>query len=176
MKKRIPKKVLSLVISLALILLLTVGGTVAYVVIKTQTVRNAFQNTYVDSRVNVNGDVVDVTNTGNIPAYIRASIAVNWVDENGNVRGIAPTVTDYALQINEEAWYQDPATGFYYCISQVAPGQVTADLVTAVTLQTEAPQGYELRLEVVAEAIQAQGETDGTPAFQDAWGITGFGS
>lgn len=172
------KKGFLLLLSILLLLAVTVGGTVAFVMLRTEPVENQFAATYVTSRVNVSGDRINVTNTGNVSAYIRAAIVVNWVDSNGDIRGVAPTAADYTLGINDSQWQLDSDTDFYYCKTSVSAGGTTADLVTSITLNTPAPEGYSLSVEVVADAIQAQGDTDvgGKPAYQDAWGIDLYGS
>ena len=114
-----------------------------------------------------------MTNTGNVDAYIRAAVVVNWMDERGNVRGLAPVASEYVLKINSTDWQLDPDTGYYYYKASVSPSGTTKDLVVSATAAGTAPDGYHLSVEVVAEAIQAAGVTDnsGVPAYRDAWDI-----
>ena len=180
-------KTLTLVLSIALILALAAGGTVAYVVSRSGSVENKFEPAYVTSRVNVTEDKIDVTNTGDVDAYIRAAIVVNWMDASGNVRGASPVAgTDYELTLDADdtwadtcSWYRDPGTGFYYYKTSVASMGVTADLVKEIDVLVTPPAGYELSVEVVAEAIQAEGtitDAEGTrKAVADAWHITIYG-
>ena len=179
------KKNIALIVSVVLVLTLAVGGTLAYMVQRTGKVQNSFGQAYVTSQVNDGDDTVSVTNTGNVEAYIRAAVVVNWVDSEGKVYAIPPAGVTYSVAVaasqnyaDSNPWYQDPTTGFYYCKSVIAPSGTTPDLVTAMTTEGALPQGYELLVEVVAEAIQASGDTDdgGVPAFQDAWEITIYGS
>lgn len=177
LRKRRHTKRRTTLLSVLLILSLAVGGTLAYIVDRTNHVNNTFVPAYVTCTVNANAnDTFDVTNTGNIDAYIRAAIAVNWMDSAGNVRGIAPTTAEYELDVNSDDWWQDTATGYYYYKYRVASRDVTKDLVEdyGITPGTNVPAGYELCVEVVAEAIQADGDTDtgAVPAYQDAWRIT----
>ena len=161
-----------LILSIVLILTLAVGGTLAYVTATPKTVQNQFTPVYVTSRVNVEGDTIDITNTGNISAYIRAAIIVNWVDEAGNILPIAPTADQYALGINAEKW--TPEDGFYYYKNSVASYGTTDDLVTSITVKIELPDGYGLNVQVVAEAIQADGM--GATSAMHAWQIAKSGS
>lgn len=172
------KQKLTLILSIVLILTLAVGGSLAYVIEKSASIQNQFERAYVTSMVNVNGDSIDVTNTGTVNAYIRAAIIVSWMDSNGDVRGIAPSSSDYSLGINSADWHRDPNTGFYYYKPIVAAGGTTNDLVTSITINGAVPDGYDLSVEVVAEAIQAEGDTDNRniPAYQDAWGISSIGN
>ena len=170
----------TVVICIVLVLLLAAGGTFAYLIAKTDGVLNQFQPASVTCQVNAREDeTFDVTNTGNIDAFIRAAIVVNWMDENGNVRGLAPSARDYTLTMNTSDWWQDPASGFWYYTAAVPTGETTTDLIEAVAITSDVqiPEGYDLSVEVVAEAIQAEGLKDGTTtqAFQDAWGISSFG-
>lgn len=164
-------KIWVIVLSVILVLSLTVGGTLSYMMTRTEPVDNQFEDAYVTCRVNRDGNVFDVTNTGNINAYIRAAIVINWMDEEGNVRGIAPTDADVDLGLNTTDWtlLDD---GYIYYAHPVAPDQNTNDLITAITLITTAPKGYHLSVEVVAEAIQAEGvaSASGLQAVLDAWG------
>ena len=164
-------------LSIFLILSLSVGGTLAYLIAQADAIQNQFVPASVTCRVNANEDnTFDVTNTGDVDAYIRAAIVVNWVDENGNVRGIAPQASEYLLSVNTTDWWPDTGTGYYYYKYFVIPTDATNDLVTAYELaeNVTTPTGYELCVEVVAEAIQADGDTDigNVPAYKDAWGIT----
>lgn len=162
-------------LSFVLVLSLAVGGTLAYLVAKSGNVENQFEPAYVTCQVNTNTcNTINVTNTGNVDAYIRAAIVVNWVDADDNVRGLAPTLSDYSLTINTSAWHKGSDTEYYYYNQIVAPDGTTSDLVTSITVKGAVPEGYKLSVEVVAEAIQADGDTDngGVPAYQDGWGIT----
>ena len=173
------KKRVALIICLVLLLSLTVGGTLAYIAVKTVSVQNQFESASVTCDVIVgdtdNQNAIMVQNTGNVDAYIRAAIVVNWMDEDGNVRGIAPTIDDYELGINTTAWTY--ASGFYYYVypgkEKVAPDAVTYYLINYADIKPNIipPSGYTLSVEVIAEAIQADGVTDdtGTSAVQDAW-------
>lgn len=163
-------KMLALVLSIVLILVLAAGSTLAYVFTKTDALENLFRHSQVTCRVNYSGQVADVTNTGNIDAYIRAAVTVNWVNADGDIRGIKPTESQYSLAFNTEDWYA--IDGIWYCLTPVAVGANTPDLITGVTV-LEQPDGYQLQVEVAAEAIQAQGvNATGVYAFAEAWKVS----
>ena len=174
LKKSKHSKGLGILISIALILSLAVSGTFAYIIATTKNVENQFAPASVTCHVNSVGNNFTVTNTGNIDAYIRAAIVVNWMDKDGNVRGIAPSTSDYTLSVNTTDWRQDN-TGYYYYKYSVSPNTSTNYLIppNGITVNVTAPAGYEFSVEVVAEAIQAQGTTDtgNIPAYQNAWSI-----
>lgn len=160
------KKVFSLLMSMALLLTLAVGGTLAYIVTKSALVENQFKAASVTCMVNEDDTV---KNTGDVDAFIRAAVVVNWMDEDGNVYGIKP---DYTLAENE-GW--TPIDGFFYYTSAVAADKATATSPVTVNVSGDAPSSaYSLSIEIVVEAIQAKGDTDdgNVPAYRDAWGIT----
>lgn len=167
-----------ILLCILLSLSLAVGGALAYMFWQTGQLNNQFAPATVSCQVNSDGATFDVKNTGIVNAYIRAAIVVNWIDyddPNGAVRGIAPVEgTDYKVEKNLEDWWQDSTTGYYYYRKSVAPNEVTT-LITGYGLEdgVSAPEGYELCVEVVAEAIQADGTTDAgdVPAYKDAWEI-----
>lgn len=171
---RSPNKILKIwmvVLSVILVLsLAAAGATLAFLSTKTEPVDNQFEEAIVTCCVNRTGDVFDVTNTGNIHAFIRTAVVINWMDTDGNVRGIAPTDADVEFGLNTTDWVilDD---GYFYYTSPVAPGQNTADLITSITLKTSVPQGYYLSVEVIAEAIQAEGvdNVTGIQPILDAW-------
>ena len=172
MRKTLNKrlKIWAIVLSVILVLSLAVGGTLAFLKDRTEPVENRFDEAYVTCRVNRDGNIFDVTNTGNISAYIRATIVINWMDEQGNVRGIAPSDTDLSISVNTTDWIMLD-DGYLYYTQPVAPNQNTNDLITAMTLHVTPPAGYRLSVEVAAEAIQAEGiaSESGLQAILDAW-------
>lgn len=178
-RKNVSNRKMIAMFCIMLILSFAVGGTLAYIAVATPGVENQFEVAMVSCKVNANGKTFSVTNTGNVDAYIRADVVVNWMDENGDVIGIAPKQqSDYTMTIGE-GW-ELAGDGFYYYDNRVAPANsdndTTSALVTSIALNAVPPTGYELSIEVVAEAIQADGDTDdgSIPAYQDAWGISGM--
>ena len=168
-KKR--KKVVSLLLSIALLLTLATGGTLAYIVTKSAMAQNQFVAGYVTSSVNNNGTV---TNSGNVDSYIRAAVVVNWMDGDGNVYGIKPNCT---VTVNT-GWTE--VDGFYYYTSPVVAGGTTTTAPATVGDPGDAPSSaYSLSIEIVAEAIQAEGtldSNDSITAVLDAWGLTPGGN
>ena len=117
---------------------------------------------------------VSIKNTSNIPAYIRAAVIITWRDANGNIYGQRPVAeTDYTISFNTENWTLHD--GFYYYDSEVAAGTDTAILIHSCTVvESKAPTGYFLSVEILAEAIQADGM--GATSAQDAFAIAGGGA
>ncbi len=162
-------KAFFLLLSIALLLTLAAGGTLAYVISQSALAENQFGAGRVTASVNDDGQV---TNTGNVDAYIRTAVVVNWMDGDGNVYGIKPS---YTVSVNS-GWSQ--IGDFYYYTAEVAPDGTTATAPVNVSVSGNPPSAaYSLRIEILAEAIQADGDTDSgdIPAYQDAWGISAIG-
>lgn len=185
--KAFSTKILISVTAVALLLFVTVGSTAAYLYIGTPNVTNTFQPSQVSCAVVENGTAytgnvvsvsqksnVTIKNTSNIPAYIRAAILVTWKSADGKVYAVQPqegTDNDYTLQLNTTDWMQGTDGYYYYNSSVTANGSTTA-LITSATRIKESFVGsnntqYYLSIEIVAEAIQADGM--GVTSAQDAW-------
>ena len=158
-------------VCLCLILLISVGGTLAYLSASGGSVKNIFTPSQVTTFVEetlTNGQKSDikVRNTGNTMAYIRVAVVQNWVDASGNIiPGELPTLPELA-----EGWKLGD-DGFYYYTSEVAAKSSTTKLFKTAITETGAPAGTHLQVAILAEGIQSQG-TDGTnSAVVDAWGV-----
>lgn len=162
-RQKRPVKGAALFLSIALLLTLAAGGTIAYVIRQTNSLENRFEAGCVASSVNVEGKV---TNDGNVDAYIRAAVVVNWMDGSGNVYGLKPSCTISA----NEGWIEKD--GFFYYTSPLGPEETTKTAPASVGETGEAPSdAYSLSIEIVAEAIQAEGM--GASAATDAWPTAG---
>lgn len=147
-------------LALVLILVCTVGGTVAYLVTHTDPVVNTFTPGEVSCQVeekfegnNVKTEAV-VKNTGNVPAYIRVAVVANTIDKQGNITGMT-TLLDNRL--NETYWTK--SGDFYYYNDVVQPGDVTANLLNAdINLEG-------IQVTILASAIQSMPDD----AVNDAW-------
>ena len=176
-------------LALALILVCTVGGTLAYVFMDTDPVENKFTPSKVTTAVVENGkeytnnDVsvtekrdVKIKNTGDTAAYIRAAIVVTWKKADGTVYAMKPQVgTDYNITIGSNWTEKD---GYYYYAVPVpavddasttdVDETLTDALITSCTpAGNNAPDGYKLSVEIVASGIQSTGM--GATSVQDAW-------
>lgn len=196
MKKHITKKTIA-IISLALLILITVGTTLALVFTDTKPV----QNTFTPSRVScavvetlVNGDNstttetsagtvsnftsksdVKIKNTGDTDAYIRVAVVVNWMSKDGTkVWAQKPKIgTDYEIDFKPEVEnrvdiWEKGNDGYWYCKKEVAPTETTDILITEAKQLKPAPEGYYLSIEIVASAIQSTPEK----VVKDEWGVT----
>lgn len=187
-------KIEIMILSLCFLLLLTVGGTIAYMFISSDQVTNQFTPAKIVIKVDEDFDPkieksnvaitsVEPTETmegSNIDCYIRAAIVVNWMNGDGNVYGKTPVRgTDYELVLTTDdgqdstGWIKRDADGYYYYEDPVPPGESTGILVIrCVPLATnQCPDGYYLNVDILAQAVQAEGVTDvgSYPAVEDAW-------
>ena len=154
----------ALIIALALILVLAVGGTVAYIFTQTDPVINTFTPTEakitVDEKTNDNQktEIIVKNNSTGVPVYIRVALVANMIDGAGNVTGAAsvPTFTlgDNWLVGND---------GYYYYTEPVPVGESTGNL-----LQSSMKLDENMQVVVLADAIQAMPKQ----AVIDAWGQT----
>lgn len=153
----------ALIIALALILVLAVGGTVAYIFTQTGPVINTFTPT--EAKITVDEEIsgnqktsitVENISTG-VPVYIRVALVANMIDEDGNVTDAAdvPNFTpgDKWIQIGEYYYYTEP----------VPVGKSTGNLLQSPMILDE-----NMQVVVLADAIQAEPTT----AVTQAWGVT----
>lgn len=166
------KKPVALVAILVL-LCCAVAGTVAYLVTSTGPVTNTFTPASVTTQVEETFDGttksdVQIKNTGNIDAYIRAAVIVNWADENGNVYGGATPEArkDYNISYNESDWFQG-SDGYWYYTKPVAPNDGLTDILikSCAPAANMAPEGYDLQVTILADGIQSVP----ADAVQQAW-------
>ncbi len=157
------KRKLMLIMSVALLLTMAIGGTAAYFM-DTEFSSNSFGVGRVSCAVSIAEDKNSVTvqNTGNVPANIRVAVVANWASETeaGSIHYTQP-----ALSIDSSGWSAGN-DGFYYYASAVAANQ---SLTLPISVAGEAPDGYSLQLHALAEAIQEN-------AAANAWGYSPSGN
>ena len=171
--KRMNSKTVVLLVAIAVLLTVTVGGTVAYLAASTSPVVNVFTPGSVGGGIEetLEGQVkknVTVTNTGTADAYIRAKIVVTWQNSNGDVYPVMPTAgTDYTIDYGTEKGWTQGTDGFWYYSGKVGAGASTGNLIdTCSPVDGKAPSGYTLHVEILAQAIQAEPDE----AVKSAWG------
>lgn len=178
------RKGLIAAVALVLLLCAAVGGTLAWLTTQTDPVVNTFTAAHVTCQVDEDFDQgikknVKIENTSDIDAYIRAAIVVCWADANGNVSAKPVTDDDYTmnLNLNSSGWVKGNDGYYYYTrpVSPDDPNNFTSVLINSCAPgENKAPDGYNLQVTILAEAIQS------TPAdaVTTAWasgvsGITG---
>lgn len=176
------KKSIALLVSLILVLTVTVGGTLAYLIAKSGPVENIFNPSKVTTEVNetFDGNVktnVSIKNTGDTTAYIRAAVVVTWQkynEETGkyDVYGQLPVLdSDYTMELDLGNGWVSSSDGFYYWTSFVEPGETTGVLINSAAASTPAPaEGYTLCIEILGSGIQAKPFDNYTAAWAAAQG------
>ena len=154
----------ALIIALALILVLAVGGTVAYIFTQTGPVINTF--TPADAKITVDEEISSnlktsitvANNSTGVPVYIRVALVANMIDKDENVTGAA-SVPTFTLGEN---WFKGN-DGYYYYTKAVPVGESTGNLLKSPMTLSE-----NMQVVVLADAIQAMPKQ----AVIDAWGQT----
>ncbi len=161
-------KIATMAAAIVLVMLVSVGGTLAWRTEQSKAVTNHFTAATADIDIHeeVNNDVkekVTVHNLGSSPVYVRVAVVINCLDEHGNIIfGKAP-----GFVLNGRNWTK-LNDGYYYYNGILAPGESTENLLDEPFSLVKDGKKYEM--DVLAEAIQAGGTTPGeTPAVEDAW-------
>ena len=184
MKKYISKKLI-LFASVALLLSVSVGTTLAYVFTNSGPIKNIFKPSKVSCAVVENrGDpvsgavtltgkvkeAVQIKNTGDTDAYIRVAVVVNWASEDGSkIWAQKPARdSDYTIAYDLSNGWIDGGDGFFYYSKAVSPDSSNnltsvliekAELLSGVTAPTGTDSTqYYLSVEIVASAIQPTAE------------------
>lgn len=166
------RKTLILFVCAFLALSLTVGGVLAFLTDRTDTVKNKFAPATVTCAVEEdfeNGvkENVAVRNTGNTPAFVRAAVIATFVGDDGKVLADAPVEgTDYTVTWADADWIRG-ADGYWYCQRPLLPDEASAPLIRTAS-STAAPDGYRLNLQIIASAVASAPEK----AVLEAWGAT----
>ena len=162
-----------LFLSLLFLVIVSVGGTMAYLLTKTTSIENKFTPSKVTCIVSeqFNNNIkknVNVTNTGDTEAYIRVKLVTYRVNEKEQHIGGVAKVPEFTPGTN---WVEH--NGYYYYTLPVAPGGKPAyDLIgdSGITLAgtySDADGGIQV-IEVMAEAIQS----NPARAVGDSWGVS----
>lgn len=162
---KIGKKALILLILTCVIVTAVIGGTVAYIIDRTITLNNTFTPAIIDSAVSRSV----VTNLGDVNSYARAMIVITWIREDGSAtHAEAPILgADYAISLSSDGWVKG-SDGFYYYTLPITSGGSSPALITSCTQLRSGPDGYKMRVQVLASAIQAQP----TSVVTEQWGVS----
>lgn len=190
--KKFNKKYLVLLASVALLLTVSVGSTVAYLVDKADEVVNIFTPTRLETDVvETFGKVDDVMtkssikirNDGNIDAYVRVFITGNWVitekDKNGNEVDKIVAPWDGNITLNPDRSWILGSDGYYYYTKRLPPTpddektDRTSELLGSAITQSGGPAGAHLVINVIHQSIQADGvNANNVPVVTAVWGAT----
>lgn len=165
-------------ICMAMILLVAVGGTLAYLAATGNTITNKFKPSQVSTYVNetVTGSEkteISITNTGDTSAFIRVAIIQNWVDDDGNViPGDVPALP----ALGQDSDWMIGSDGFYYYTEEVPAGGDTAELFPGKAISegsaTKPDADAHLQVTILADGIQSKGtNSSGVKAVKNAWNV-----
>lgn len=152
------------VLSLAMLLLVSVGGTLAFLIDKTDSVQNTFTPSTmtidVEEDFKDGGTVkqdVQIKNTGEVDTWIRATVIFNWADEENNPVKQVDVDRELDIEWNNPSWFQG-SDGYYYHRAPVAPKDSTGILLDSVSVKSGVtpPAGADhLQVTIVSQAIQS---------------------
>jgi len=166
------RKTATLLVAIVLLLGVAVGTTVAYLIDRTNEIKNEFEYAKTDVTVTEEFDGetkqnVKVQNNSNIPVYIRATYVVNWVDAHGNIVTSVPTGYGYDLTPDASGnWVKGKGDYFYYKEAVPAGEKTAGSLLTCEVTYPVNPE-YTLNVEILATAIQSEP----IDAIKNAWGV-----
>lgn len=162
-----------LLITLVVLMGVLVGSTVAYLVTNTGSIANSFVPAKITTDITeqFDGSVknnVQVKNTGEVEAFIRAAVVITWQNTAGEVYPTAPVEgTDYTVSYPGNDWVKH-TDGYYYYTKIVKTNESTGILLTDCKPLKDAPaEGYTLHVEILATAIQSEPIT----VVTEAWGV-----
>ena len=172
--------------AVALLLCCSVGGTLAWLATSTGPVTNTFEPTCVECEVSdtyENGAKTNIVVTNpnnpktptNVDAYIRVTFAATWEDPADDYAAVAKDTKAFYDNLAKATlnadWFKG-SDGFYYYKHIVKVGESTSQVFTSsITIPADdSGNGYELNVQILAEAIQADGvDGSGTPAVETVW-------
>ena len=152
-------------VAILVLLCCAVAGTVAFLVTKTDPVVNTFEPSHVTTYVKeefkkedgkLTKSDVQIQNTGDIDAYIRVAVIVNWADASGNVYGEKPVGgTNYSELKLQAGWIK--VGDYYYYTSAVPAGDFTGTLFGPIQqLKPCEDTKYALQVTILADGIQSE--------------------
>ncbi len=112
---------------------------------------------------------IQVSNTGEVPAYIRVRLVSFWQTPSGSIAGRASKTPKLDETLLGSGWIPDLENDTYYYSSPIKEKTSTPNLLKegqCISLVTDA-DGYIQVVEILAEAIQAKPGA----AVQTAWGV-----
>lgn len=160
----------AMALATVLLLALAIGGTVAWLTANGQPITNTFNPSHVTCEVTENFDGttktnVNVTNAGDIDAYIRVKLVTYRTNAQGQHIGGTATLPTFTPG---SGWVE--YNGYYYYTQPVAPnGKPATNLADRMTLtgSYNDADGGKQAIDVMAEAIQSVP----AEAVGQVWGV-----
>ncbi|HWR24414.1 MAG TPA: hypothetical protein VN366_13130 [Feifaniaceae bacterium] len=115
---------------------------------------------------------VQIKNAGTVDAYIRVALVPVWRTADGNGTGLEASLGQLAMNgFPGTDWVEKG--GYYYYKKPVAPNGFTSALLDSATVNNPGGvyEGKHFELQIISQAIQAEGESSGGKApVTIAWG------
>ena len=152
------KPIIRILLSVLLVAVVAVGGTLAYLMASDSPLLNTFALAEVETEIKepqtgtAETKYAGVENTGKSPVYVRARVVISGGD--ADVLQDKITITKYG-----DGWV-DGNDGFYYYNEILEPGKTTAtNLFTGVTVSKDVPKEAEFSVDVYQESVLAPSGT-----------------
>ena len=160
------RKPIGLIVALALILCVALGGTVAWLTHQA-SITNTMSPGSVPITINetlsgTSKTAIKITNDGDVPAYIRVAVVSNKVDEKGH---IIPGNANFSFT-NTGNW--SIVGNYYYYNGVVKPGEFAQFLPENSNVSFAQSE-----IVIMAQSVQALGYKNGQPASVDVWHAMG---
>lgn len=169
-----PRRGLVLAAALALTLIFSAGGTLAWLAASTEETVNTFSPAQMEIQVKEEFDGktkqnVKVQNNSETAVYIRVALVPTWVDETTHEPVAQSASLDdltFTTQLPQSGWKKN-GSYYYYTLPVPAGSETPVLFSSAVVKDGAAPAGCTMDLQVLAQAVQA------TPkdAVTAAWGL-----
>ncbi len=173
MKKIKMFRIKSVVMVIAVLIILAVGGTLAYLQASTNFVTNAFTSGVVNVSLEEDFEGGIITTEGVrksvvvcnddkdgqlnvVPVYVRVNLVASWVndDDSSTVAAIdADSLVDYDFVSDKWVLGQD---GYYYYNQVLNPNEKTEVLIDSVCLKegVSVPESGHLEINVLTDAVR----------------------
>ncbi len=168
-----PRRGLVLAAALALTLIFSAGGTLAWLAASTAETVNTFSPAQMEIKVKEEFDGktkqnVKVQNNSETAVYIRVSLVPTWVNAAGEPMAQSASLDDLTFtNLPANGWVKHG--NYYYYTQSVSAGAITPELFTsAVVKDNAAPAGCTMDLQVLAQAVQATPKDAVTAAWGEA--------
>lgn len=170
------RNLLFTVLAFVLVLGVSIGATTAFLVDRTDSVTNVFEPADIGIQVEETFDQqtksdVSITNTKDVDVYVRVALIPVWEDGEENVVAESASLSDLQITYGSSGDWQEGSDGFWY-YTRVLKGNASTELLiqSAEVLKNSVgyTKGYQMNLQVMAQAIQAEPKD----AVTSAWKVT----
>lgn len=164
-------RIKTLVVSILAIMVLSLGGTLAFLEAKTNLVTNAFSSGVVNISIDEEFTGQPITTEGIskkvlvcnddkngklnvVPVYVRVNLVATWVNDDDTVAAIdADSLIEYNFVSDKWSKGED---GYYYYDKILDPGEETEELIDSVRLKegVDVPEDGHLEVSVLADAVR----------------------